>query len=274
MPRPVTILGCGFTGLALARLARAQGRAVRATLRDPSRTEALVALGVEVRATPRLEPEALTDWLDGAGVAVCFPPDGHTDAALAPCLGRAAGLVYLSSTGVYGARRGLIDASTPAAPDDPRGQLRLAAEALYRAQGATVLRAAGIYGPGRGLHLRLLRGDFRAPDDPHKVVSRIHVDDLAALCLAALDAPRVPGGTAWPVADEGPTPQAEVIAALCAWMGLPLPPVVAVSEAPPTLRHDRSVDGRAVCRALGVGLRFPTWREGFRHCLDVDAPRP
>jgi len=271
MPRPLTILGCGFTGLALARQARAQGRIVRATLRDPARIAALEALGVEVVARPTLEPAALAPWLEGAGVVVCFPPDGHTDAAIAPALRTAAGLVYVSSTGVYGALRGLIDADTPAAPNDDRGQTRLAAEGLYRAAGATVLRAAGIYGPGRGLHLRLLRRDFRAPDDAHKVVSRIHVDDLAALCLAAADADRVAGGRAWPVADAGPTPQAEVIAGLCAWLGLALPPTVAVHDAPPTLRHDRSVDGRAAFATLGLALRYPTWREGFRACLEAEA---
>jgi hypothetical protein len=121
MLRPVTILGCGFTGRALARLALAQGRAVRATVRDPAHLPALEALGITARAAPQLDADTLAGWVDGAGLAVCFPPDGHTDARIAPLLRGATGIAYVSSTGVYGDRRGHIDHHTPAEPADAKG---------------------------------------------------------------------------------------------------------------------------------------------------------
>jgi nucleoside-diphosphate-sugar epimerase len=267
MPRPpLVILGCGYTGTAAARLALTRGDTVIATTRDPARADALRRLGVDARCLPALDGDAVRAMVDaGARVLVAFPPDGRTDTLVTAALPEGTRAVYVSTTGVYGARRGVIDASTPVDGGAPRAAQRLEAEGCWRAVGAVVLRAAGIYGPERGLHRRLREGTFRLPDDATKVVSRIHVDDLAALCLAAL------GGSlrdaAFPVADDAPVPQAEVVRWLVARMGVPPPPLVATGDAPETLRHDRSVDNRAVKAALGVTLRFPTYREGFEDCL-------
>jgi len=267
--RPLVLLGCGFTGTAAARLALARGRRVVATTRDPARAESLRALGVDARCLAALDASAARSLIPvGARVLVTFPPDGATDAAVAAALPDDVRAAYVSTTGVYGARRGVIDADTPVDADSPRAALRLDAEAHWRAKGAVVLRAAGIYGPGRGLHRRLREGTFRLPDDATKVVSRVHVDDLAALCLAALDAGL--RDVAFPVADDAPVPQAEVVRWLVARMGVPPPPLVATGDAPETLRHDRSVDNRAVKAALGAALRFPTYREGFEDCLARD----
>lgn len=267
---PLVILGCGFTGAAAARLARGAGREVRATLRHEDGADRLRAIGVDVRVTPSLDVDDVRERVgDGADVLVCFPPDGATDARVAPGARRARAVAYVSTTGVYGERTGRIDGATPTDPSTEKARARLDAESRWRDQGAVVLRAAGIYGPWRGLHRRLLRGDFRAPGDGSRVVSRVHVDDLAAVALGALaNAPR---GGAWPVADATPVPQGDVIAWLCARLGLPLPPSVPLDEAPETLRHDRSVDPSDALRAAGVALRFPSYREGFEHCLAVEA---
>ena len=73
-----------------------------------------------------------------------------------------------------------------------------------------VLRAAGIYGPWRGLHRRVLEGRHALPDGGHRVVSRVHVDDLAALMDACLA--RGLRGATFVVADECPVPQREAVA--------------------------------------------------------------
>ena len=267
---PLMILGCGFTGTAAARLALDRGDAVVATTRDPARAASLRQMGVEARALPALDGDAVRAMVaDGARVLVTFPPDGRTDALVADRLPAGTRVAYVSTTGVYGARRGVIDETTPVDGDSPRAALRLEAEGRWRAAGAVVLRAAGIYGPGRGLHRRLREGTFRLPDDATKVVSRVHVVDLAALCLAALD--RGLRDVAFPVADDAPVPQAEVVRWLVARLGVAPPTTVAIGDAPETLRHDRSVDNRAVKAALGVALRFPTYREGFEDCLAHEA---
>lgn len=259
---PLVVLGCGYTGLAAARLSLAEGRAVLATSRGAARAAELAALGIDARVCAELDAGRVEELVPpGAAVLITFPPDGHTDARIAPALRRAGAIVYLSSTGVYGAASGAIDEDTPVDPAAPRAAPRLAAEEAYRRVGAIVLRAAAIYGPDRGLHLRLARGEHRIAGDGHAVVSRIHVEDLARLALAALD--RGERGALYNAADDAPVPQIEVIRWLCARLDLPLPGAVAPETLHETLRHDRAISSARIQAALGVRLRFPSYREGF-----------
>lgn len=271
---PFVVLGCGFTGAVAAGMQRASGARVVATTRSEERAAELAARGIEVNVLPALTAHAVDRLVpDGADVLVAFPPDGETDATIAPSLRRARAIAYISSTAVYGGATGRIDEATKVSADNPRAAARIAAEAVYRERGAVVLRAAGIYGPGRGLHQRLLRGDFRMTGEGEQqgrnVVSRIHVEDLARLTLAALE--RAAPGEIFVVADDAPVPQIEVVRWLCARLGLELPPSAPREELHETLRHDRAVDNTKIKGALGMTLLYPSYREGFEACLAVEA---
>jgi nucleoside-diphosphate-sugar epimerase len=269
----LVVLGCGFTGTVAARMARAQGHAVIATTRDAARAEALAHEGLTLHCVPVLTTAWVREHVpDGAWVLATYPPDRSADDAVTTALGDRHRCVYLSSTGVYGTRTGVIDVDTPVDGRDAKAAQRLVAEATWRSAGATVLRAAGIYGPWRGLHRRLIEGTLRVPADEHRVVSRIHVDDLAALSLAAL-ASTAATRAVFPVGDDAPVAQRQVVRWLCARLGVAEPLPVSIDDAPETLRHDRSVDNRAVKACLGVALRYPTWREGFEQCLAVEEPQ-
>lgn len=266
---PLVVLGCGFTGTAAARIARAEGRRVIATTRHDARAAELAHEGIEAHVAESITEAFVRDHAGGgAHVLVTFPPDGETDARVSSALPDGCRVVYVSTTGVYGDRRGRIDVTTPVDAATEKAAARIAAEEHWRARGAVVLRAAGIYGPWRGLHRRVAAGTFRLTEGGHGVVSRIHVEDLAALCLAGL-AKGVAGAT-FPVADDAPVPQVEVVRWLAERLGVAMPGSVAAQDAPETLRHDRSVEGRDAQLALGVTLRFPSWREGFEHCLAVE----
>lgn len=267
----LALVGSGYVARAAAALAGPRGRVV-ATTRAADRAEALRRAGIEPVVAPALGPETVARIAEGSDVLVSFPPDGATDAAAAPACRLARSVVYISSTGVYGGRRGRVDDATPADEADPRAGLRLAAEAAWREAGAVVLRAPGIYGPGRGLHVRLREGSYATPGDGSGVVSRIHVEDLARFVLAAFERGR-PGDT-FVVGDLAPVPQIEAVAWLCDRMGLPLPPSVPLERAHPTLRGSRAVDPSRAIGELGVTLRFPSYREGFAHLLDAPPARP
>jgi hypothetical protein len=267
--RPLLFLGYGFVASAVA--ARTVGtRRLFATTRRESRAGDMRAAGIEPIIVSDLSTTGDELPSDGADVLASFPPDGFTDAALAPRCAGAHRIVYISSTAVYGTTAGVVDDATPARATDFRSELRLGAESAWRSVGAIVLRAPGIYGPGQGLHVALGNGTYRLPGDGANVLSRIHVDDLASIALAALDRGR-PGET-YVVGDDAPTPQREVVVWLCERLSLPLPPAAPLETVPATMRGNRSVDGSRVLADLGVTLRYPTFREGFDALLRPSSP--
>ena len=269
---PLVVFGCGFTGTVAAGMRHAEGARVIATTRDPTRAAALTQAGIEAHAVPALTPaEAGRLVPEGADVLITCPPDPAADEAVAAALvgARARGVAYISSTGVYGGAVGPVDEETPVDPADARAAARLRAEALYLARGAVILRAPGIYGPGRGLHRRLIRGEHRLVNGGHNVVSRIHVEDLARLALAALG--QGLRGEIFVVGDDAPVPQIEVVTWLCGRLHLPLPPAAAPGEVHESLRHDRAAQNARIKAALGLPLLYPSYREGFEACLAVES---
>ena len=217
-------------------------------------------------ATRSATAAALSAAVDSrTDVLVSFPPDAVSDAAYAHALRAVRRVVYISSTGVFGALSGAVDDTTDVDRNDARAVRRLEAEARWRSVGATVLRAPAIYSVGSGLHQRLLAGTYRLPDDGARRVSRVHVDDLAALALAALE--RAAPGSTYVVGDQAPAPQREVVEWLCARLALPLPPAARSDERAAPLISDRSIDGRRALHDLGVTLRYPSYREGYEAVL-------
>jgi nucleoside-diphosphate-sugar epimerase len=260
----VLVLGCGYTGSAVARLASECGYTVVATVRSEARAIPLRNETIDVCVQPELEAAWLKAHIDAnTHVVVAFPPDGVTEARVAPALAHARAISYVSTTGVYGELCGVVDDTTPL-PETPsvRSLRLIVAERLYRAAGATVLRCPGIYGPDRGLHVRVLRGEHRIPGDGTRFLSRIHVADLAQLLLAsgASDAWRE---QTFVVGDLAPAPHIEVVRFICEAYGVAMPAMVPLETVHESLRVDRRVDPTRALRLLGTTLRYPSYREGM-----------
>jgi nucleoside-diphosphate-sugar epimerase len=248
----VWILGCGYTGRRAARRLVAEGVAVTATTRSGE----VGVPGVTPVAFDGTAPLALPE---GARVLHSIPPSaGDVEALLG---GAPARVVYLSSTGVYGLTPE-VDETTPAAPATDAQRARLAAEERVRAGpwSTLVLRPAAIYGPDRGVHVAMRAGRYALAGDGSNITSRIHVDDLAAHCVAAL---RADLEGAWPVADAHPCPARELAEWCAQRFGLPPPTSRDPAELHETLRFTRRVDGSAVRAALGVELRYPSYRDAL-----------
>jgi nucleoside-diphosphate-sugar epimerase len=258
----VVVLGCGYAGAAVARLARERHLSVVATVRNPERAARLVADGIEVIAAPQLSAEAIARLISPQShVVVAFSPDGETDARIAPACAHAAAITYVSSTSVYGSRRGVIDESTPLPEEQTaRSAPIVAAETTWRAVGATVLRCPAIYGADRGLHLRIVRGEHRIAGDGSAFTSRIHVEDLAQLILAS----RATRAETFVVGDLEPATQNEIATWISHEYGVAFPERVPLASVPESLRADRRIDPAHALGKLDVTLRFPSFREGMK----------
>jgi len=258
-PVDVVVFGAGFTGRCVCAAALRRGLTTLGIVRSEASAAELRLRGIEATTEPAIEAARHAVGSESHAI-ITFPPDGSTDAALAPLLRSARAVSYLSTTGVYEELEGVVDDSTPlpAEPSPKYARVR-AAEALYRAVGGAVLRAPGIYGNERGIHQRLIRGDFRLSGDGSRSASRIHVEDLAELLLASA---RTPGET-FVVGDLEPCRQIEMVSWLCEQLHLPLPPGAPLEMVHETLRRNRRIDPSRALARLGVTLKYPSYREGF-----------
>jgi len=277
--------GYGFAARALARRLAPQGWRVCATTRRADELARLASDGVE---TVHVEDSAGLARLVGQAraILVSAPPTAEGCpglAALAPAIARAGAfpdwIGYLSTTGVYGDRRGrwVFERSRLAA-QSLEGARRVRAERDWLDTGlglgltVAVFRLPGIYGPGRSALDRLREGRARRIANPNQVFSRIHVDDLAAGLAASIARPRA--GAAYNLCDDHPCPNSEVVAYAANLLGLPVPPEIPLAEAKISPAGERFyAESKRVSNALAkaeLGWRpaYPTYREGLRAVLE------
>lgn len=265
--RKLVFLGVGQVARALADLS-GDAFELHGTTRSAERVEEIRKCGIEPLVIENFQRQSsanLVSLLDGAYVVVSFPPDEVSDLEASRLAASAAGIVYVSSTAVYGKSEGVVDENTPVDEETPQSVSRLQAERKWLAVGASVIRAPGIYGRGSGLHHRLIGGQYRLPGDGSNFVSRIHLDDLSAMILSALTANEkqqiLLSG------DSKPTTHKEIVAWLVKRLNLPFPESIALDQCHYTQRGNRKVDASKSLARLQVLLKYPTFVEGYENEL-------
>jgi nucleoside-diphosphate-sugar epimerase len=280
--KTVLSLGHGYSASALAQRLLPLGWRVLGTTRSPEKAAQIRATGVE----PVLweGPELRAALAQASHVLASAAPGADGDPALAvlgPDLAQAAGRLtwvgYLSTTGVYGDHQGgWVDEDTPLLPATERGKARVAAEEAWAGLGLPlhIFRLAGIYGPGRGPFAKVRAGTAQRIIKPGQVFSRIHVDDIAQVLSASMEAPAP--GTAYNLCDDDPAPPQDVIAEAARLLNMPLPPEVDFDTADlsPMARsfysESKRVSNRRIKEALGVSLLYPDYRSGLRAVLAAE----
>ncbi|MCK2087689.1 SDR family NAD(P)-dependent oxidoreductase [Thauera aromatica] len=211
------------------------------------------------------------------------PPGGEGDprtkrllAALAAGRSLPQGVVYISTTGVYGDCAGArVDETRPCRARTARARRRVDAESRLRAFGrrcrvrVAILRAPGIYAADRLPLERLRRGDpvLAAADDVD--TNHIHADDLARIACLALF--RARPGRAYNASDDSGLKMGEYFDAVADACGLPHPPRLgraAIAEhlsalALSFMSESRRLDNRRLKRELRLRLRYPTVAAGL-----------
>ena len=254
---------------------------VFALVRQPEAAAELRALGA-VPVAGDLDDRRSLRRLAGIADAVLHfappPQTGEGDPRMARLLAALAGrsslpqgVVYISTTGVYGDCAGVrVDEARPCRAQTARGRRRVDAERRLRAFGrrnrvrVALLRAPGIYAADRLPLERLRRGDpvLAADEDVH--TNHIHAEDLGRACIAALS--RGGGNRVYNINDDSALAMGDWFDLLADRFALPRAPRLPreeVKRGVPAMQwsfmsESRRLDNTRMKRELRLRLRYPT----------------
>jgi len=197
----ISILGCGWYGLALAKKLLADGYAVKGSTTTEAKIITLQELGISPYLVSFEEQEESFDpaFFDCSVLIICIPPkrstaEQHTFLYKIERIAQASGtlkvpqVIFISSTSVYGDKNEQVTEITAAVPDTASGRAILSAEELLRQSTVfttTILRFGGLIGPQRNPG-RFFAGkkdiaNGRAP------VNLIHLSDCIGLTLKIIE---------------------------------------------------------------------------------------
>jgi nucleoside-diphosphate-sugar epimerase len=277
------IVGCGDIALrALPRLARTYR--VFGLVRASAQADRIAALGAIPLIGDLDKPATLHALSAGSDLVLHLAPpsesgerDQRTDNLIAALSVRPPErLVYISTSGVYGDCGGAwVDEDRPVAPQSVRALRRVDAERALLDWGkqsgvaVAILRVPGIYATER-LPLALLSRALpvlRAEDDVNS--NHIHADDLAAVCLAALE--RGAAGRVYNASDDSEIKMGDYFDLVADRARLPRPPRIARAAAEAGaigeglmsfMRESRRLVNTRMKAELGVRLCYPSVYEG------------
>jgi nucleoside-diphosphate-sugar epimerase len=269
------VVGCGDVGMRLLPLVRERFRVFAVTSRPGRRAELRAAGAIPIVADLD-RPDTLKRLARLAPSVVHLAPPPRQGALdtrtrnLTAILPEGARVVYISTSGVYGDRKGaLIDETAPRAARNARAQRRVDAEQVLRAWAVgaggqvAILRAPGIYAADRLPLERLRQGTPALAPGDDVYTNHIHADDLARLALLALF--RARPGRAYNASDDSHLKMGEYFDLVADAFGLPRAPRLPRAELEKAvspmllsfMSESRRLDNRRIRRELNARLRHP-----------------
>jgi len=289
----IFIVGCGDIGHRVALREQSTGNIVSALARSKATERKLRESGIIPVSGDLDDPGSLKGFdLSTNKVYYLAPPpsNGTVDTRIKAFLDSIPGsslpskIVLISTTGVYGDRKGeMVTEETPPVPQADRAKRRLSAEqSLLDWSGrnkvpVVILRVPGIYGPGRLPVERLRRGEPVLADDGSHYSNRIHADDLADVCIAAMRKGR--SGEIYNVSDGAPSSMTDYFFQVADLLKIPRPPEISLDKAKKKLGagmisylvESKRIDNSKMLRELGIRLRYPNLMSGLPSCIDKKA---
>ena len=217
MTKTISVLGCGWLGLPLAKQLVKEGFQVKGSTTSPSKVYSLEEAQIQpyvFKVKETFEGE-VKDFFEADLLVLNIPPgrrnpNVETDHPLQVELvvkeaikGGIQQLVFISSSSVYGAANDIVTETTIPAPSTGSGRALVKAERWLQEQAiaVTILRMAGLFGPKRH-PARFLAGkkDLKNAAAP---INLVQLDDAVAAILSVIQQEK--WGTLYNVcADEHP----------------------------------------------------------------------
>ena len=274
------VAGCGFTGLATARLLYGRGWTVIGGTHSAESAAILageafpvVACDITDRAAlarlPAIETVVHCASSGRGGVEQYRTVYLEGARALAETLAPQR-FVFTSSTSVYAQADGsVVTEDNAAEPDRETGRVLREAEEIVLANGGSVARLAGIYGPGRSILLKkFFSGEAIIEGDGRRFINQVHRDDIASALVLLIESG---ARGVFNVCDDEPMTQRAVYEWLAQYFQQPLPPT-----GPPDPNRKRGWTSKRVSnaklRALGWTPRFPTFFDAIQNDPTLPAP--
>ncbi|HVT27073.1 MAG TPA: NAD-dependent epimerase/dehydratase family protein [Lacipirellulaceae bacterium] len=284
------VFGCGYLGERVARRWHDAGHEVCVVTRRVDRTEEFRQRGYKPIVADVTRPETLLRLPVAETVLFAVGVDRTSSNSVYDVYASGLGnvlaslsveterVIYISTTGVYGTADGAwVDELTRPNPQREGGQASLAAEQVLGGhplgRRSVVLRLAGIYGPARIPFLKELREGRPIPAPVTGWLNLVHVDDAAAIVVAAddlksfNDGPRI-----YCVSDGRPVERGEFYREVARQIGAPAPRFAEPEPKSPRAARaeaNRRISNSRMMAELRVTLAYPTYQAGLRAAVDT-----
>ena len=195
----ISILGCGWLGLPLAKALLENGFSVKGSTTSQEKLSMLKNLGIQPYLIALSEDETvgnLNDFLDNSKILIIdVPPKLRGSATenfvskiknLMPFIEKSSveKVLFISSTSVYGENNLVVTEETELNPDTESGKQLVQAEQLLQSNPnfkTTILRFGGLIGEDRH-PIKFLAGRTNI-ENPNAPINLIHQDDSTAIIL-------------------------------------------------------------------------------------------
>lgn len=209
--KQISILGCGWLGMPLAKALLTNGFSVKGSTTSESKLSTLQSLGIApflISLESKSINGSIDNFLSGSETLIIdIPPqlnrknsDSSTEnektfvgkiQALIPQIEKATvkNVLFVSSTSVYGENNGTITEETLPKPDTESGKQLLEAEKLLQSNPhfkTTILRFGGLIGEDRN-PIKFLAGKQNL-ENPEMPINFIHQEDCVGIILNIITA--------------------------------------------------------------------------------------
>ena len=276
MKHPIWIIGCGDIGQRLSRLY--PNNSLNGIVQSEASQALCQSLGIRTHRINFDEAFSLnTADFHEANVFYFMPPPplGTQDTRIQHFLQKVGGVlnkvVLISTTGVYGDSQGAwIDENSPLKPKADRAHRRLSAETQLQHWAKSsnfnciILRVPGIYAKDRLPLTRLKKGLPIINASEAGWTNRIHADDLARVCKAAMESSV--NHEIFNVTDGHPSTMTDYFNHVADYANLPRPPQISMQAAEKTLsqgmlsylKESRRISNTKMLQQLNISLTYPT----------------
>ncbi len=193
----ISILGCGWYGMALGKALLAKGHHVKGSTTSENKLQLLEQAGITSYLI-NFDGPSLPDYQDFFASDILFisiPPKRNLPQPedylrkmeaikLAVEKSKVQQVVFISSTGVYEDGHFVVDESIIPQPDSPSGNALWGAEELFKNSAAfntTIIRFGGLFGPNRNLAKHF--AGRQAIANGLAPINLIHLDDCLEISL-------------------------------------------------------------------------------------------